>query len=257
MARIRSLLPEEGCDPIDNISADEGFQTLELDFSHPASTAPWPQAFESHLRALPKPALCTKLHHISKSRTRRVPASPPSDLEPDIDTGLETPPESPNTTAPTGEDFWVPGATTDFPPTPTSPSPVFYPKRGLNYLRFSGLGVDAEPFLCSGVVHPIPPQEGIPGWQRVSMMKYFGGDKPRKRGSQFYHKTSNLSAGLRGDDIDFVDDDDVDINGSCWCYEGVVLPGGMIMVGRWWSPVDGLEGRECVGPFIFWNVDGP
>ena len=56
------------------------------------------------------------------------------------------------------------------------------------------------------------------------------------------------------DGIEF--DDDVGINNGCWAYEGVVLPGGMIMLGRWWSPMDDMEERYCMGPFIFWNVKG-
>ena len=41
-----------------------------------------------------------------------------------------------------------------------------------------------------------------------------------------------------------------------WAYEGVVLPGGMIMLGRWWSVADTDRRRECTGPWIFWNVPG-
>ena len=47
------------------------------------------------------------------------------------------------------------------------------------------------------------------------------------------------------------------LNGGCWAYEGVVLPGGMMILGRWWSPMDDDERRECMGPFIFWNVADP
>ena len=50
-------------------------------------------------------------------------------------------------------------------------------------------------------------------------------------------------------------DDDAEINAGCWAYEGVVLPGGMIMLGRWWSPMDDTGLKKCTGPFIFWNVD--
>ncbi len=49
--------------------------------------------------------------------------------------------------------------------------------------------------------------------------------------------------------------DDAEINAGCWAYEGVVLPGGMIMLGRWWSPMDDTGLKRCMGPFIFWNVD--
>ena len=42
---------------------------------------------------------------------------------------------------------------------------------------------------------------------------------------------------------------------SLWAYEGVVLPGGMIMVGRWWHPWVEDNEDEYSGPFILWNVD--
>ena len=45
--------------------------------------------------------------------------------------------------------------------------------------------------------------------------------------------------------------------GALWAYEGVVLPGGQIMLGRWWSPADGLGNQMYSGPFILWCVDGP
>ena len=255
MERIRSLQPEEGRDPVDNINADDGFQTLDLDFSHEANTLPWPRAFETHLHALPTNELCKKLHNISKPKTPRLRPTRPL-FEPDLDTGLKTPPDSPTAGAPQQQFPHVPHQTPDLPPTPTSPPPVLYPKKGHNFLQFSGSGVDAEPYLCTGIVHPIPPQQKIPGWQRVTMMKYFGSDKPKKRGSNPSHNAFTPPADDEvDDDVEF--DDDVDIDGSCWCYEGLVLPGGMIMVGRWWSPVDTSEDMECVGPFIFWNVEEP
>lgn len=45
-------------------------------------------------------------------------------------------------------------------------------------------------------------------------------------------------------------------DGALWAYEGVVLPGGMLMVGRWWSASDerGVE-DSFSGPFVLWNVD--
>lgn len=66
----------------------------------------------------------------------------------------------------------------------------------------------------------------------------------------------NISAALRVMD-----------ESSLWAYEGVVLPGGEIVVGRWWSPsaltqgagnqqqVEEEEEGEYSGPFMFWCVD--
>ena len=95
--------------------------------------------------------------------------------------------------------------------------------------RFDGEGLDvAEQFFASGWLNPLPPQSGIPGWRRMTMMKYF---------------EHEFDAGV------------IDPEGL-WAYEGVVLPGGQIMLGRWWSVDDGVDGQYS-GPFILWCVDGP
>ena len=81
------------------------------------------------------------------------------------------------------------------------------------------------------------------------------------------------------------------VDNAIWAYEGIVLPGGKIMVGRWWNPIDPGDAEDeeedsgnddddndddnenagdneneevedgvhvgqrlCTGPFIFWNV---
>lgn len=99
--------------------------------------------------------------------------------------------------------------------------------------RFDGEGQDVtESFLASGWLNPLPPQQGVPGWRRMTMMKFFEDDSE-----------------VSGIDL-----------GALWAYEGVVLPGGQIMLGRWWSPgLDGSGDDEEVysGPFILWCVDGP
>ena len=51
------------------------------------------------------------------------------------------------------------------------------------------------------------------------------------------------------------DYESMDVNNGCWAYEGVVLPGRKIMLGRWWSPVQDSDEMTCIGPFIFWEVD--
>ncbi len=93
--------------------------------------------------------------------------------------------------------------------------------------HFEGEGQDVtEKFLASGWLKALPPQEGIPGWQRLTMMKYFEDE-----------------------------DGSIDHQGL-WAYEGVVLPGGQIVVGRWWSPTDDDNEGVYSGPFILWCVDG-
>jgi hypothetical protein len=41
---------------------------------------------------------------------------------------------------------------------------------------------------------------------------------------------------------------------ALWAYEGLMLPGGKIMIGRWWCPTDGNGSGMYSGPFILWNV---
>jgi hypothetical protein len=68
-----------------------------------------------------------------------------------------------------------------------------------------GSGTDLnDEFNVIGWLNALPDQCGIPGWQRITFMKHFA------------------------DDLDYVDGENL------WAYEGVVLPGGRIMVGRWW-----------------------
>ena len=79
-----------------------------------------------------------------------------------------------------------------------------------------------------GRVHAVTPQQGIHGFQRITMI-------------QFYTKIVNGAP--------VYDDSQV------WAYEGCVLPGGSIIVGRWWDPRDDITDDSCTsGPFIWWNV---
>lgn len=74
-----------------------------------------------------------------------------------------------------------------------------------NNIQFVGKGEDLEDdFNAIGWLNALPPQSGIPGWQRITFMKHFM------------------------EDFDSVDQDNL------WAYEGVVLPGGRIILGRWW-----------------------
>nr|POE47505.1 casein kinase ii subunit beta-2 [Quercus suber] len=95
--------------------------------------------------------------------------------------------------------------------------------------HFDGEGIDEnDAFSAMGWLSSLPPQMGVPGWQRMTMMKYFT------------------------DQFGLVDMD------ALWAYEGVVLPGGQIMLGRWWAAEEETEEDDVYsGPFILWNVDGP
>lgn len=54
----------------------------------------------------------------------------------------------------------------------------------------------------------------------------------------------------------FVDSNGVLDNDALWAYEGIVLPGDQIIVGRWWSPQRRIDYTKVYsGPFILWNTD--
>ncbi|KAK3671156.1 hypothetical protein LTR78_008957 [Recurvomyces mirabilis] len=95
--------------------------------------------------------------------------------------------------------------------------------------QFNGEGSDnTEEFNALGWLNALPPQHDVPGWQRMTMMKYF-----------------------QDPDTGLIDE------AALWAYEGVVLPGGQIIVGRWWCVDDGVGEDQYSGPFVLWCVDGP
>lgn len=94
-------------------------------------------------------------------------------------------------------------------------------------IQLKGWGEDLDDtFFATGWLNALPVQCGIPGWQRITFMKHFEAD------------ASNL------------DQDNL------WAYEGVVLPGGKFIVGRWWYASDDVDvENDYNGPFILWAVD--
>jgi len=73
----------------------------------------------------------------------------------------------------------------------------------------------------------------------------------------------------------FMDDFDQVEQDNLWAYEGVVLPGGRIILGRWWYASENVDfnvsgymycwsdlltngfQNDYNGPFILWAVDEP
>jgi len=101
--------------------------------------------------------------------------------------------------------------------------PQIYPLKA-----FFGTTRDERPSHFYGRIHALPPQQGIQGFQRVSFIKFC------------------------------INKGEPDFN-QVWEYEGCVLPGGRIIVGRWRHlPADGdfpPPEEQLSGPFILWNVD--
>ncbi|KAG9186825.1 hypothetical protein G6011_09933 [Alternaria panax] len=102
-------------------------------------------------------------------------------------------------------------------------------KTAASSIQFEGKGEDLDDeYMALGWLNALPPQGGIPGWQRISFMKHFT------------------------QDYDHPNEDNL------WAYEGVVLPGGRIILGRWWfASEQSHPSLEYNGPFILWAVDEP
>jgi hypothetical protein len=99
--------------------------------------------------------------------------------------------------------------------------------KGTESIQFEGDGEDLDDdYKALGWLNPLPPQGGIPGWQRITFMKHFN------------------------DDYDDPDQDNL------WAYEGVVLPGGRMILGRWWFASNTIQSHVSY-PSIssnFWEV---
>lgn len=108
--------------------------------------------------------------------------------------------------------------------------------------HFLGLGehhVLEAPLNIAGLVHPLPPQDGIPGWQRFTMVSY---------------RTPGSGSPLEG----YLDAKEADIHAAA-LYKGVMFPGNSVIIGRY---SEGDEYRNDDDPdqflergtFIYWLV---
>ncbi|KAI9674683.1 MAG: hypothetical protein M1817_001586 [Caeruleum heppii] len=97
---------------------------------------------------------------------------------------------------------------------------------GSSYSRFVGCGFNLSHFHVAGRIYNLPPQQGIVGWQRVIMLKHFE------------HNADPL----------------VGASHDVYVYEGCIIPGGQMMLGRWWI-LDPDEPTNAFnsGPFMFWR----
>ena len=114
-----------------------------------------------------------------------------------------------------------------------------HPRRGIDYIQFIGDGKDETAFYLRGILHNLPPQAGIPGWKRISFLTWLMHRDPTNLVRNWGHASySNPSPTF---------------NEECFKFEGVVLPGDKIILGRWES-VEGFGdgARDVLGPFIYW-----
>lgn len=203
------------------------FQGLRLNFLCEDPGKRWPKLFERHLQSLSHPCVTSPTQEVRPSQHSiqgKRTTRAQSRSEPALVTGPAV--QHQKTIA-----------------TPMS-------------IGFEGSGDDyEEKFYAAGWLNPLPSQHGIPGWMRFTMMKFFvnGEDWPDENETAEPFSMKRLS----GDPYLFMDTD------ALWAYEGVMLPGGEVVVGRWWSPrrEDGRDDEDendddvYSGPFIFWCVD--
>ena len=196
------------------------FQTMQLRFNLDNQADYWPAVFEENLHGIPTPQL---LNLILKDP-----------YHPDNPYGTES-----------------------LRPRPAIPVKLPQPKAGVDYMHFRGRGRDDDIFWCSGMLHALPSQNGVIGWQRITFMKHF--DRNGEiRTTTFVPNNPNWqpTSDLITADID-VDGNQVNTNTAtpsvthtipkypndidrkswrvphdCWAFEGVVLPGGKIIVGK-------------------------
>lgn len=94
--------------------------------------------------------------------------------------------------------------------------------RNTSNIPFTGFGEDlGDGFYATGWLNPLPDQCDIPGWQRITFMKHF--------------------------ELDPKDNTDED---NLWAYEGVVLPGGKFILGRWWYASDEVNFNVWIPPSL-------
>lgn len=205
----RSMMSEHDMRP-PSFDYGEDFQNLEIDFT-PTECVPWPQVFEDHLHSIPQSSFFENLHNRHECKIERAEEKHP----------WET----------------IDDQRLHFDPKAIRTPIVAKVEEGRDFLPFIGTGVDDHPFRCSGIFHALPKVQGIPGWQRITFMKYFTGADPVSLTDPSYPPFYNVHE-----------------DSPHWAYEGVVLPGGHMMLGRWWNPMERSEEGKCTGPFIFWNV---
>ena len=238
----------------------------------------WPATFEHLLNALPSRSILSKLQAES-SNTPFVPATPPRRSGRGAHRAHLF--RSPNYCDSYQSARKPQGSRSELRNSPDEPPNTQEPVSGKDFLHFTGSGRDVKPFNCSGILHDLPAQSGTLGWQRVSIIKYGAKDPTTSSPSSYSSSSSATSmAAFSGSssassassmpsneprnsassdvspfDWKASEDDDIVIDEDCWCYEGIVLPGGKIILGRWWYPLDQDGENVALGPFIFWNVE--
>lgn len=213
-----------------------GDSLLALTLDWMPGKIPWPQAFEEQVHAFPDPLddLAQVLDHKYKIRAVEKRLSRKERRR------MRSKFTSPNPSG--GPDAYR----ASLPLRPTTKggkhAEVTRKTKQLEYRIFFGKSDELpgdQALNVAGVVHPLPPQSGIPGWQRITMVTY-----------------ETPASGTAGKG--YLDADYWDLS-IFMRFEGVVCPGGNVMLGRFHVgrkyDVQSYDGQlRKRGPFIFWNT---
>ena len=211
-----------------------GDRLLSLTFTHLSGNVPWPEAFEKEIKA----------HYSTVSTEQELNNSPGVSLPMPKPAGKASSPDFIRiTTTPKSGAEPYPHPLPERSSTHNSAGEAIPPsaKAGKAEERhFFGLGeceITSAPLNIAGIVHSLPPQCGVPGWQRFTMVAY---------------ETPASGSEHEG----FLDADEADLH-PFLRYEGVVLPGDSIIVGRY-SMGDEYRNDDDPnqflqrGTFIYW-----
>ena len=216
---------------------DEQVQHYEMDFTPANNLDPLPEGFEQLLSAMPSETLCKHIREVTRKDKDELRQwakfnRPDKVAQTDIrhffrDHGLD-PSQNPTTPGPSlstsKQRDQEPGR--NVPPTPPNKT---VPQKGRDFLPFrASTDRQSSSGMC-GVLHDLPCQSGIPGFQRLTFLSY------DKSGVDSLEDLATLEDG------DFT------------CNEGIVLPGGHMIIGRWWF--DWYHEPKESGPFIMWEVE--
>lgn len=264
---VRSRSPDSGRDIVEDLFNDDGDDFSELTVGYPesATSLPWPNVLEE--------ILCAKSHpsteHLRSFETGSDIADTSHGASPT--TRMRRPTSS--ASRKTRSKAKKINKDTALDELDTVGSNIRSVPIGAESLAFKAIGMESDPFLAAGYLNPLPRQNGIGGWQRFTMAKYFSPEpafEDEQAGLSIHRQFERLKEILANDQEFATLLHDVGPSEDLWAYEGVVLPGGKMILGRWWAPEErdpaagiglGTAPDDSApilysGPFIYWCVDG-
>lgn len=217
-----------------------GDRLLDLTFKSVSDNGRWPMAFEKEIRA-----------HSSRFSNDKKFVNPPMQSSPGLEPSEEacsrhctristtSNADSESNDLP-GPQRWTTNTEKNLRSSEGQPSSSTANAGFVEEKHFFGLGeydVMEAPLNTAGLVHPLPPQDGIPGWQRFTMVSY---------------RTPGSGSPEEG----YLDAKEADIHAAA-LYEGVMLPGNSVIIGRYsegdeyWD--DAVPDKFLQrGTFIYW-----